>query len=227
MEEPATRPFTLVELNRRLVESRSKVFGSKDTTWVGTTAMIVMLLSIVTVCTLGFVLPKEKRWIGLIPTCVELVAWAVLAWDQRRVKRLGDSSQETGWLQQYDELAREDDKTIAWLTSFGREPIERSIETIRERALGETMAFSMVFGQSGQLGLLVVLGAIYTQATSFVAADQSAGMTLVRTSIVAAIAGLYAASWSVNRDQIRRDRLLMILEFSRKRLDNTAAFSVG
>jgi hypothetical protein len=112
------------------------------------------------------------------------------------------------------------------LTSFGKEPIERAVETIQERVLGETMAFSMIFGPSGRLGILVVLGVIYTQVTSFIAADQSLGMTFFRTVIVAVILGLYAASWPINRDQVRRDRLLMILEFSRKRLETPSTAAV-
>jgi len=226
MDDPLKSRFTLTELNRRLTDSRARIFGSKDSTWVGTTAAIVMALCIVIIGVLGFALPTEKRWIGLIPTLIELAAWPALVWDQRRVKLRSELSGKDSWLDQYDRLAEDDDKTISWLTSFGKEPIERAIETIQERALGEAMATSMVFGASGKIGLLVVLGVIYTQVTSFIAADQSFGMTFVRTTLVAVIAGVYAASWPVLRDQVKRDRMLMILEFSRKRLENVAAAPV-
>jgi len=214
----------LRELHQRLVDARMKVYHSDGLSKRGKISASTAIIAFFLVSIINVALPKDQRWIGLIPLVIELLAWGCLVIELRSLGRTG-SSREKDWLEKYDELAAEDGQTVQWITTFDRNIVIRSIETLKERALGEEAAFGMIFGPAGKLGLLAILGVVYTQVSGLTTTHLSTSGVLIRVFIGAIIASMYAMSWPITLQQTRRNRLRTILEFGLERIDENAKSS--
>jgi len=222
--DPMISHVSLKELQQRVVDARKKVFHTDGMSTKGKAAVSTAIAAFFLVAIFSVVLPKEQRWIGLIILAIELVAWLLFASELRSLHRIGPRRQKD-WLEEYDELAVEDGKTVQWISTFDRNLVVRSIETLKERALGEDAAFSMIFGPAGKLGLLAILGIAYTQASGLTATHLTMSGVLIRVLIGIVIAAMYALSWPTTLQQVRRDRLKTLLEFGLEQIDEKAKAS--
>lgn len=208
------------QLQERLVLSRGAVFGNgmplrgKALAWVATTAFVAAGLA-------NVVLPPERRWIGLILLGIEFAALLGFHFQLRSFHRSGRSKELT-WFEEYDELAIEDGLTIDWIATFERTCIVRSLQTVKERSIFEDLAYNLFFGPAAKVGLLAVIGIVYTQVDAQLSHDLSIHGIVVRLCIAATIGVMYAISWSVTLQHARRDRLKLMLEFGLEQVDEKA-----
>lgn len=209
---------SLQELQEKLSASRDRVFHDQKMSPKRRASLIIMVCSYVATTLASFTLPQDLRWIGLITLAIEFAAGVVFYKDMRRTKT-GDDKE---WFAEYDKLATEDGETINWVATFERASIVRSIETLKERALTEEMAFGMIFGPAAGLGLIAGLGIIYVQADAILSSHLSMLSIALRTFIATLIAVMYVTSWRVTFQRLRRDRMKLILEFGLERLEPDA-----
>lgn len=212
---------SLHELQERLSASRERVFHDQGMSPKRRAALIIMVVSYVATTVASFTFRQDLRWIGLVTLAIEFLAGAVFYRDMRRT-RAGDDKE---WLMEYDRLAAEDGETISWVATFERASILRSIQTLKERALTEEMAFGMIFGPAAGLGLIAGLGILYTQADAILSSHLSTLSIALRAFIATLIAVMYVTGWRVSFQRTRRDRMKLILEFGLEQLGPELASS--
>jgi hypothetical protein len=205
--------ISLFELQERLTTSRDKVFHDQGMSPKRRALLITMVISYIATTIASFMIRQDLRWTGLIPLAVEFIAGVLFYRDMRRSKAADDKE----WLLEYDRLAAEDGETVDWIATFDRRSIVRSIETLKERALTEEMAFGMIFGPAAGLGMIAGLGILYTQADAILSSHLTLLAVALRAFIATLIAVMYVTGWKVTFQRTRRDRMKLILEFGLER----------
>jgi hypothetical protein len=146
---------------------------------------------------LSYSLPKESRWIGALFVVLQLLALVAFNRELRSLRERG-GSREKHWLEVYDELATEDAVTIEWIASHGRQAIQRSIDTIRERTIGEDLAYNVTFGAAGRVGIIAIIGLALTNPSLFSFIPISNMESAVKATAIILMVATYFLSLGVN-----------------------------
>lgn len=204
----------LRELQERLSGTRGRVFHDQGMSRTRKLSLWAMILSYALTTLASFALPVQFRWTGLVTLAIEIIAGIVFYLDVSK-----SEFSENEWLDKYDLLAVEDGLTVEWISAYGKAAIVRSMETLKERTIGEDVAFSLIFGPAGNIGFIAILGVIYTQADTVISSHLTTSSIVIRVFIATVIAITYFTSWGENIKRVRRDRMKLILEFGLARLE--------
>lgn len=215
-----TGRLSLRALQERLADSRARVFPNSTFSRNEKRFLAVIVTCFVLAWALNF-LPGMLRLVALIPVTVEVVCMFLLSKGVASFT-LGDAGDPLGWLDEYDALAGEDANTMQWIMAHDQNAIIDALDTLKERAIVEDTAFSMMFGLASRAGLITAAGAIYAQLDSLLDPRIPLTSMLPRIVVGSVVFGLYIGSWTTSLQIMRRQRLQLFLEIALERLRDDA-----